>query len=421
MKNSEFKKQINSLPADSLLRNHVYVFKLPAEDYNAGFDIVGLHKFVLEKSTKWNLSRNIPEFSTSINFFKNLVNIIEAVVSSVDEFNLLNKHRNLINNLDRISNQVFLPDSARIIFLLNIYNNHNQYFQGAFAALNGSLDYGDFGNIDYFNGAILASKFAINDIEIIDRGEAETKSFRQIKSDFDLERTELLIDFESTIASTKDEAKKRIDYLKDLTNSWNKHFNDQLESLQKSADEKFETSDLKADELLKKALKKKIQLEQTFREDMRFQAPSEYWKERAAYLNKEGKKFMLWLIFLIVISAGILFGLLLLTPEDLLLNVFSGSLSKAIRWSILFIMLISILFIGIQALKKAMFSSFHLARDAEEREKLTVFYLSLIKNSTITQEDRSMVLQSLFSRTDTGMLKEEANPTMPGIIDKIRS
>lgn len=421
MKNSEFKKQINLLPADSLLRNHVYVLKLPAEDYNAGYDIVGLHKFVLEKSTKWNLSRNISEFSASINFFKNLVNIIEDVVSSVDEFNLLHKHRNLINNLDRINNQVFFPDSARVIFLLSIYNNHDQYFQGAFAALNGSLDYGSFRNIDYFNGAILASKFAINDIEIIDRGEAETKSFRQIKSDFDLERIELLTDFESTIAETKEEAKKQIDYLKDLTNSWNKDFNDQLESLQKSADEKFETSDLKANELLKKAIKKKILLEQTFREDMRFQAPSEYWKERAAYLNKEGKKFMSWLIFLIVISSGFLFSLLLLTPEDLLLNVFSGNLSKAIRWSILFVMLISILFIGIQSLKKAMFSSFHLARDAEEREKLTVFYLSLIKNSTITQEDRSMVLQSLFSRTDTGMLKEEANPTMPGIIDKIRS
>ena len=78
-------------------------------------------------------------------------------------------------------------------------------------------------------------------------------------------------------------------------------------------------------------------------------------------------------------------------------------------------------FFGIQALKKAMFSSFHLARDAEEREKLTVFYLSLIKDTTITQEDRSLILQSLFSRAETGMLKDDGNPTMPGIFDKIKA
>ncbi|WP_296150568.1 DUF6161 domain-containing protein, partial [uncultured Flavobacterium sp.] len=116
-----------------------------------------------------------------------------------------------------------------------------------------------------------------------------------------------------------------------------------------------------------------------------------------------------------------LYSLLWLTPQDMLENIFSGNASKAIRWSIIFITLISLLFVGIQALKKAMFSSYHLARDAEEREKLTVFYLSLIKDSTITQEDRSLVLQALFSRADTGMLKEESSPTMPGILDKIKN
>ena len=67
-----------------------------------------------------------------------------------------------------------------------------------------------------------------------------------------------------------------------------------------------------------------------------------------------------------------------------------------------------------------MFSSFHLARDAEERERLTLFYLSLIKDATISQEDRNLVLQSLFSRSDTGMLKDEGSPTMPGIFEKFK-
>lgn len=70
-----------------------------------------------------------------------------------------------------------------------------------------------------------------------------------------------------------------------------------------------------------------------------------------------------------------------------------------------------------------MFSNFHLARDAEEREKLTYMYLALISNGEFNEEERKIVLQSLFSRSDTGLLKEDSSPTMPGIntfIDKMK-
>ena len=60
-----------------------------------------------------------------------------------------------------------------------------------------------------------------------------------------------------------------------------------------------------------------------------------------------------------------------------------------------------------------MFSSFHLARDAEERHTLTFFYLALLKDTEVKDEDRKLILQSLFSRTDTGLLKEDSGPTMP--------
>jgi hypothetical protein len=31
----------------------------------------------------------------------------------------------------------------------------------------------------------------------------------------------------------------------------------------------------------------------------------------------------------------------------------------------------------------------------------------------VTDNDRSIILQSLFSRADTGLLKEDSSPTMP--------
>ena len=70
-----------------------------------------------------------------------------------------------------------------------------------------------------------------------------------------------------------------------------------------------------------------------------------------------------------------------------------------------------------------MFSNFHLARDAEEREKLTYLYISLLSKGEVSEEERKIVFQALFSRSDTGLLKEDSSPTMPGVssyIDKIR-
>ena len=60
-----------------------------------------------------------------------------------------------------------------------------------------------------------------------------------------------------------------------------------------------------------------------------------------------------------------------------------------------------------------MFSSYHLARDAEERHTLTFFYLALTKDTEVKDDDRKLILQSLFSRSDTGLLKEDSSPTMP--------
>ena len=65
------------------------------------------------------------------------------------------------------------------------------------------------------------------------------------------------------------------------------------------------------------------------------------------------------------------------------------------------------------------FSSFHLSRDAEEREQLTHFYLALKKDTEINEQERQLILQSLFSRADTGLLKDDSSPTMPtSIIEK---
>lgn len=60
-------------------------------------------------------------------------------------------------------------------------------------------------------------------------------------------------------------------------------------------------------------------------------------------------------------------------------------------------------------------------RDAEEREQLTYLYLSLISDQEIDENSRDIVLQALFSRSETGLLTTETGPTMPSVGEILRT
>ena len=60
-------------------------------------------------------------------------------------------------------------------------------------------------------------------------------------------------------------------------------------------------------------------------------------------------------------------------------------------------------------------------RDAQERELLTYLYLSLHKDKEIDESSRNIILQALFNRSETGLLANESGPTMPGIVEPIKS
>ncbi|MDP3678295.1 MAG: DUF6161 domain-containing protein, partial [Methylotenera sp.] len=74
----------------------------------------------------------------------------------------------------------------------------------------------------------------------------------------------------------------------------------------------------------------------------------------------------------------------------------------------------------IKSLSKMTFSSFHLMRDAEEREQLTHLYLSLREGKDDDPESRKIVLKALFIRSDSGLLAGDHSPTMPTVQDAIK-
>ena len=125
---------------------------------------------------------------------------------------------------------------------------------------------------------------------------------------------------------------------------------------------------------------------------------------------------------LIGFCAILLGAILIVAPDYIFKQVFNGNEVTIVRWSLIFIAFLALMAFAIRAVNKIMFSSLHLSRDAEERHALTFVYLSLLneQGTSMDSEDRKLILQSLFSRSETGLLKEDSGPTMPNdFISKI--
>ena len=130
------------------------------------------------------------------------------------------------------------------------------------------------------------------------------------------------------------------------------------------------------------------------------------------------------IVFVVALFAGFLYyPPELLFPEAASANsntsVSYFSLS-AIRAFLILATVISLAVYLVRVAAKMTFSSFHLQRDAEERRQLTLVYLALIREDAASQEDRDIILNSLFSRADIGILGGDSAPTMPtSFVDRI--
>jgi len=152
-------------------------------------------------------------------------------------------------------------------------------------------------------------------------------------------------------------------------------------------------------------------LESTYKDKLRLEGPAQYWKQKALYFRNQGRT---WASLLAVtIAAGIggfsyfFLQWLQQNPTNLKLSTLEGA--------VIFAAILSSFVFATRTLSRLTFSAFHLQRDAEEREQLTHLYLALSKDTEVDAESRKIVLQSLFSRAETGLITNESGPTMPGV------
>lgn len=403
----EFKKLVAQSNNSKWFNSVVIELKFPIIDLITTFTgFASIHKFCEEQILGWEKIDNLPqELVASKNFFlfvnQQLENFVNTYPTETESSDLENSFKTPLFNIEGQNKKIFLYDTAETNFLLKIYRNKPLSFLSAFSYLCGDIEH-SIGIKDNLIGYLMAYEFSSKDSKLSERLNSEKTSLQNLKNNFKNSLPEL---DRQLVEHLKDSSTKYEEYLKkidEFKNDKEKTYSDWFINAKGDFEDFDKGSKLKLQEI-----------EQTYKEKLKLEGPAKYWSDRAKKLKRQGWIALIVLVFFVLIVCDSLNLLLWKTPEQIFSSYFKGDHSTAIRWSIIYITLISFLAFCIKAISKVMFSSFHLARDCEERHTLTYFYLALLKESEIDPEEKKLIMQSLFSRADTGLLKEDSSPTMP--------
>jgi hypothetical protein len=344
-----------------------------------------------------------PSIANSKVAFENAKSKIEELVSASNP-----EYYSWENALRPIIRDQYTFDHPATRFIVKLENESPQYLPGALIyfsdrPLNGISDK------NTFLGFLLAAEFENLGLNsLLKRSRLELEAIEKSRTAVEESTTEIT----ASLAEYMDNASKKV---KDFENTIDEITSQKSEELDKWVSNRKDH----LDQLFVEATVKQTTLEDTYQSKLRLEPAAQYWNQRATALRKDGQKWICWLIVDIGISVGILISVLLMISNGTIADVFKD-VGAAVKWSIVFITLVSFMAYGLRILSRLAFSSFHLARDAEEREQLAYVFLSLSKDANLDETQRNLITQSLFSRSDSGLLREESSPTMPGnIIDKV--
>lgn len=155
-------------------------------------------------------------------------------------------------------------------------------------------------------------------------------------------------------------------------------------------------------------------LEETYKDKLSLEAPETLWYNR----SKEYRRFAkCWTGVLVVFVVALVVAL-----RELVIVIHEYSLDAVqeipfISKSFILVSIISFFVYIIRVLIKIVMSNHHLATEYEQKAALTRFYQALTYAGTdIAQEERIIIIHSLFSRTETGLVKTDSSNDVDAIL-----
>ena len=249
---------------------------------------------------------------------------------------------------------------------------------------------------DYLDGVFAAYIFKSSDIAFMDKLKTEVLSLEELRGKYVTSVDNLEIFYDNRIKGVD---VSLLNFKKEL-NEWKEkiiidqnHFNETKQ-------------------------KELVDLKQLYEEKLRFDSAAKYWNELYQDYIKKGRIWLAGSISLTFMGIAFLTGILYEFPSCFKNNgkMFSP---ENIKGTLIFTLIVSLSIYIIRLLVKLSTSAYHLARDAKERYQLTFIYFAMLEEKGITQDDKAIILQSLFSRADTGLLKGDHSPTLPEGIMKV--
>lgn len=199
----------------------------------------------------------------------------------------------------------------------------------------------------------------------------------------------------SEVTDKTDELIKYIDHIRSTANGHlgylNKEWNQDAQDLIKEKQERLE------------------ELEEQYSEKLKLEGPTQYWNSLSSSYSKKG---YLWSVIALFLSA---IGGTAIWKMIYHMDFSTDSITNSIQKYLLIAVVISITFYLLNQSVKVALSQFHLSMDYKEREQLTMVYLALLgeKDDAINKNEKEIILQSIFSRSDSGLMKGDAGPTLP--------
>lgn len=318
--------------------------------------------------------RNI---ENSINLFRQMNNKNDSSVSASN-----NQLHEIIRLASLNNDPCIFSSTPTAKFLKDLYSNNPQEADGAYGFLfKNSLQ---ISNIYNFKGTLDAYRFK-NKIDLL--RQAEKKSFDELYQ----ESFNKLESLSTEFYSKKEQVDHDYNILKGSMAAEHTDFKNKFNSLVDISTQRIND------------------LEKLYTEKLRLAAPAQYWKNMHKDYLVRGEKWKHWAIGSSVIFIIFLACLLYYAPSVL----FEEYGLNSVKATIIFALIASIGIYIIRLLVTLSTSAYHLSRDAYERYQLTHVYLSLLKDEGVKDEERTIVLQSIFSRADTGLLKKDGSPSFP--------
>lgn len=353
-----------------------------------------IKKFFEEEIEFWNsCSNKAGHLDNFVHYFQESNNQLNGYINNFkiwDENQRTQQWNHLKGEIEQQRSRqglfVFLSISVSGQFLYEMYNTNHQTGDAAYIFLIGQ-NFSNINDYNYLNGLLKAYEF---------KNQTETLFIRKRDSE-----RKALNNLRNAFFSKYQDVSNQYSIFKNELDGWKSDFIDKNTEYNKSLKDDYE-------KFISEKQERFEGLEKEYTELLRFQGPVKFWTTRVSKYKTQGQW---WLGGLITVVSVLLAGLVLMLynePEIFGYKLFAGD-PKAVKGVIIFASILSFGAYLAKTFTKLTLSSFHLQRDAEEREQLTIVYLALIKDSNLETEDRSLVLQALFHRTDTGLLSTKDN------------